>query len=559
PPFGSFDPYASTSQSRNLRVIETQIDPAYKAKNDTVEFSADYKVTPALTLTSQTGFNQDYLRSTEDYNRFDTAEGAFEFTTPNDSNHSVTAANTAPKLHVLTPDPNGTGHCFTTYGDCAGLAPLAPCTPPPGADQDTSISACVPNGVFCDPQLGCSDKLVAQDLSEERSWQLSQEFRFASHFNGPFNFSIGGNYLHYETEENYYVFINSLSLASYTWALGTSGAAIQTQPYVPGVSDNSNCIPGFSVTNPHAPHSISTNEAPVCIYIDPNPLSSLNNQGHNYFLSQNPYTLNSYAGFGEVYYDVTKDIKLTGGLRWTDDRKHFTLIPSELLVPGYGYPITGVVNQQWDELTGRAAVNWTPKLDFTDQTLVYGSYAHGYKAGGANPPGAQLLEYTAGDISSPVHPLTFKPEFIDAFEMGTKNTLFDGALTFNASAFYYNYENYQISEIVDRTAINLNFDAHVKGAEIESNWEPVPGLRFNFAGGWEDTQLAKGAQAVDLIDRAAGDPEWMVLKPFVTQASNCILPVSVVAILIQQNNGLEDQLAVSSGCARAYSEHLDPV
>ncbi len=60
-------------------------------------------------------------------------------------------------------------------------------------------------------------------------------------------------------------------------------------------------------------------------------------------------------------------------------------------------------------------------------------------------------------------------------------------------------------EIVDRTAINLNFDAHVKGAELEVTWEPVPGLRFNFAGGWEDTALAKGDQAVDLMDRAAGN------------------------------------------------------
>ena len=51
-------------------------------------------------------------------------------------------------------------------------------------------------------------------------------------------------------------------------------------------------------------------------------------------------------------------------------------------------PVAGVVNQQWDQLTGRAVANWTPKLDFTDQTLIYGSYAHGYKAGGANPPGA---------------------------------------------------------------------------------------------------------------------------------------------------------------------------
>ncbi len=328
---------------------------------------------------------------------------------------------------------------------------------------------------------------------------------------------------------------------------------------MPGVSDNSNCIPGFSITNPHAPHTIGTSEPPICIYIDPNPIGSLNNQGHNYFLSQNPYTLNSYATFGEVYYDIVKDVKLTGGLRWTEDRKHFTHIPSELLVPGYGYPITGVVNQQWNELTGRAAINWTPKLDFTDQTLVYGSYAHGYKAGGANPPGAELLEYATGDVSNPIHPLTFKPEFIDAFELGSKNTLLDGALTFNTSLFYYNYENYQISEIVDRTAINLNFDAHVKGAEIESNWEPVPGLRFNFAGGWEDTALAKGSQAVDLMDRTAGNPDWIVVKPFVSQASNCILPVYVASAILQQTNGLVNQLAVSSACAEAYGQQVDPV
>ena len=55
-----------------------------------------------------------------------------------------------------------------------------------------------------------------------------------------------------------------------------------------------------------------------------------------------------------------------------------------------------IVDQQWDQLTGRAAANWTPKLDFTDQTLVYGSYAHGYKAGGANPPGAIFPTHSLG-------------------------------------------------------------------------------------------------------------------------------------------------------------------
>src|SRR5262249_46718980 len=142
------------------------------------------------------------------------------------------------------------------------------------------------------------------------------------------------------------------------------------------------------------------------------------------------------------------DLKLIGGLRWTEDKKHFTDIPSEVVDEGYGYPVTAIVNQQWNELTGRAVINWTPKLDFTDQTLVYGSYSRGYKAGGANPPGAVLGGGAGGPtISEPVHPLTFRPEFINAFELGTKNTLLDGSLTLNGDLFYYDYKDYQISEI----------------------------------------------------------------------------------------------------------------
>jgi outer membrane receptor protein involved in Fe transport len=499
---GSIDPYVSAHQSTNLRVIETTLDPAYKAKNDIVEFSADYAISPELSFVSQTGFNHDFLYSTEDYNRFNTAANIFLHTNPTDT------------LVI----PNG-----FVYPD-GGVA-----------------------GEFCDPQLGCTSRLVAQDRSDEHAWQLSQEFRLTSNFSGPFNFSVGGNYLHYETEENYFVFINALTL----FAAGAGGYSNGSHTWVPGVSDNRSCLAaGFIMPDPSAAH-----DAFGCGYIDPNPISHLDGNGHNYFRSINPYALNSYAAFGEANYAITKDVKFTAGLRWTEDQKHFTEIPSEVLVDGWGYPSTGVVDQQWDQFTGRAVVNWTPQLEFTDQTLVYGSYAHGYKAGGANPPGAILVStgtFGDGQISTPIHPLTFKPEFVDAFEVGSKNTLLDGALMLNASAFYYNYENYQISEIVDRTSINLNFDAHVKGAELEANWEPVPGLRFNFAGGFEDTALAKGGKAVDLIDRTAGDPDWVVVKPPPTQASNCIIPTYVLQYQLTAGG------YVVAGDCSAYVLNTDP-
>ena len=67
--------------------------------------------------------------------------------------------------------------------------------------------------------------------------------------------------------------------------------------------------------------------------------------------------------------------------------------------------------------------------------------------------------------------------------------MLDGGLTLNGDVFFYNYKGYQISRIVDRTAINDNFDATVKGAELEATYEPLPGLKFNFAGGYEDTRV----------------------------------------------------------------------
>ena len=526
-----FDPYASTTQSTNLRDIESTINPTYRAKNDTLEFNVNYSVAPALTLTSQTGYNHDFLWSTEDYNRFNTAPGAFAYELPSD--------NETNRTGVLLPDPSDPS--------CINLSSSGFCS-----------------GVFCDPQLGCSDRLVAEDLSDERAWQFNQELRLASNFSGPFNFNVGGNYLHYETEENYYVFINSLTLAEYTGGhAGASGSTIdQTLPWVPGVSNNSNCLE-YGYAYPNGNNHLGIEGELPCGYLDPNPIASLDNEGHNYFLSQNPYVLNSYALFGETYYNITNALKLTAGLRWTDDQKHFIDIPSQLLTQGYGYPVSGVVNQSWQRFTGRSVLDWTPQLDFTDQTLVYASYAHGYKAGGANPPGAELLVFGKSGVSTPIHPLTFKPEYIEAFELGTKNTLLDGSLTLNGDIFYYNYTGYQISEIVDRTAINNNYNAHVEGAEVEANWEPLPGLKFNFAGGWEDTAAAGGDSGVDLMDRTAGNPNWVVVKPFVSQASNCILPTYVVAALLVTSsqasgtgNGTD---GIAGACSNAYQYNVDPV
>ncbi len=379
----AIDPYASQTQSQNLRVIQSLINPQYRAKNDTLEFNVDYTMTPELTLTSQTGYNKDFLYSTEDFNRFNTQPGIFD-----------------PTLRAIT-DP-----------------------------QTTAIA---PGGVYCDPQLGCSSSMVAEDLSRERAWQFSEEMRLASHFDGPLNFSAGGNYMHYETVEDYFVFFNVLSAEeqlSDGQSPGQFTECIMGYPGFPVQILPISTAP-FLVQTPTGPAALTANfscgagdtiagRIPYT-YIDPHPLNQIDGLGHNYFRSENPYRLNSVAGFGEAYYQVLPDVKLTAGLRWTDDSKTFFNIPSWTYLLGGSYPIEGIVRQEWKEWTGRFVANWTPKLDFTDQTLVYASYSRGYKGGGANPPGPEL-DFVSSE-SSLTHPATFRTRIRQRLRTGREEYL----------------------------------------------------------------------------------------------------------------------------------------
>ncbi len=501
------NPYSGVTQSHNLRTISSLIDPIYRAKNDTFEFNVDYALSPELTLSSQTGYNKDSLYSTEDFNRYNTNTGIFL-------------------------DPGG----YSLVGQ----------------DQE-----------FCDPQLGCSSRLVAQDISDETARQFYQELRLASSFDGDFNFLLGANYLSYHTLENYQIMSNAITLATETFNSFFGGSVPADAAHIPfdAVLANS-CGPVAPPSTDPAAIGSSTFLGLGCAYIDPNPLGSIDGQGHNYFRSQNPYKLTSWAGFGEVYYNLTSDVKLTGGLRYTDDKKHFEVIPSWALIAYKGYPTTNIIDQEWREFTGRANITWTPKLDFSDQTLVYGSYARGYKGGGANPPGvipiiSQLPDFSGEDyLTSPsnqTHPSTFKPEFNDAFELGTKNTFGDGAIVLNADVFLYKYRNYQISQIIDRTAVNMNVNATVMGAELETTWSPIPGLKLGFNGGYENATADNGQSAIDIMDRTAGHTDWMVIKPFITQTSNCIVPTATVNEVMAYPYS-----SLAYVCVDAYTYHLDP-
>ena len=224
---------------------------------------------------------------------------------------------------------------------------------------------------------------------------------------------------------------------------------------------------------------------------------------------------------------MSDTFKWTLGLRYTVDDKQVEAFSVNLNQPGVGPTPAGTQKVKFKETTGRFGFDWKPELGFTNDTLIYAFYSRGYKAGGLNPP------FSPGVGVVPVS-ATFDPEFINAYEIGTKNTLANGTLQLNLTGFYYDYKGYQVSKIINRTSINENIDARVMGAEFESIWQPLDGLRFNAAIGWLDTKI-KDADSIDTFNRTQSNPGLVVIKS--SAASNCVVSTAAAQTALAVANG----------------------
>ena len=548
------DPYGGMTQSRNLREIASIRDPRYRASADLLELNVDFDLTPELSISSQTMYNEDKTYSFQDYNRFNTVPVFTDTSTLMDA--------------IVTFDPEQGGP--SRY---RGLAP---------------------GGIYCDPQIGCSDTIAGFDIASADGKQFSQELRLQSSFDGPLNFSVGANYTKFETVVDYYIMFNLLTAMSSIGPFNNTVGGV----YDPTVCAFSSFLRGFFVPNP-GPVSQEDPQS-ACVYIDPNPLESMNGEGHNYFRSKNPYELESWAAFGELYWNISEDVKLTAGLRYTDDSKHFTPAPSQLLLGpsilgggtvARGYPEEAPIDQGWQEWTGRLVLDWKPDLAFTDETLVYGSYSRGYKGGGANPPrpgfagpddiqalidaglldedGQQVLENFPTmlpilQLTAVEYGDTFEPEFLNAYQIGTKNTLLGGGLQFNATAFYYSYTDYQVSQIRDRTAVNENFDATAWGLEFEMMFTPSRDLQLIANLGYLDTEIADGETSIDIMNRTQGNPNYTLVKPWMQLPSNCVIPTRVAEYWVANNDNLVQFWEMCGGLGGLFGlfsgeRILDPV
>jgi iron complex outermembrane receptor protein len=230
----------------------------------------------------------------------------------------------------------------------------------------------------------------------------------------------------------------------------------------------------------------------------------------------------SYAAFGHVEWSFAEKWRLTGGVRFTHEKRSWTgcsasaedntwgafanyafgttLQPGDCLTidddpnsPTYFFDLIGTpnVNDAFHPYSDTITANkWMGKigLDYrvTENILAYATVSRGFKSGGFNGG----ITSSAGSL----HP--YKPEELTAYEIGAKTTLLDNTIQLNANAFYYDYKNKQesgfaVSPVGNLDALTNIEKSRIMGAEFELDWVPLEGLMLHAAGTWLDTKTIK--------------------------------------------------------------------
>ena len=192
---------------------------------------------------------------------------------------------------------------------------------------------------------------------------------------------------------------------------------------------------------------------------------------------------NAHALFAQMEYDLSDQLKVILGGRWTSDSKDYSILascvddPDPAVAPnttcvdfilGGGFVIDAgltTLEKNDDFFTWKAQLEYSP----SDNVLLYAGYNRGVKAGSFTAPLDGFL--TVGELG-------FEPEKLDAYEIGLKSDLFDNRLRFNASGFYYDYTDYQGFVFVGLASVVRNFEAEIYGAEFEVIAAPTDGLEI---------------------------------------------------------------------------------
>jgi len=169
----------------------------------------------------------------------------------------------------------------------------------------------------------------------------------------------------------------------------------------------------------------------------------------------------SYAVFGQASYEVIDKWSLSGGIRQSWDKKD--LIATPTLTSG-----TGEFKANFSKPTAELGTEYRFDVD----KMLYFRFSQGYRAGGLNGAATSLLAVNV-----------YKPETVNAYEVGLKSEWFQRRLTANLTAFHYNYHDLQIGAVQFEPLV-AGFTTRLvnarglktDGLEFETNYRPTDAL-----------------------------------------------------------------------------------
>lgn len=192
----------------------------------------------------------------------------------------------------------------------------------------------------------------------------------------------------------------------------------------------------------------------------------------------------SQASYGQLIYSISDSLRLTAGVRYTENEKgiDLSLLRGDEAAPWYTKSKTDDVTL--DETNVLFNLAWN--LD--DETMIYGQFSNGFRDGGwpVRFPGLPVG-------LPPLDTVRFGPETVDSFELGVKSVSFDGSLRVNAAIFTSKYKEMQImfSDPLLNGAPNTSNlgEATISGVEAEVNYVATDNLRFDISVGFLDAQI----------------------------------------------------------------------
>jgi outer membrane receptor protein involved in Fe transport len=193
-----------------------------------------------------------------------------------------------------------------------------------------------------------------------------------------------------------------------------------------------------------------------------------------------PSTYEENALYGDLTWNATNKIALTGGVRVARNTQTFSAIGSGLLVGGS------------EDLPGSSADTSTTylataKYALTPTSNVYVRAASGYRAGGPNG----VVRDADGN---PAAPPTFQPDTLWSYEGGYKADLLNKSLSIEAAAYSIHWNNIQQFTAVNGVNVIANAGkAEIDGAELSLSYFPVEPLRLALGFAYNDARLTEAA------------------------------------------------------------------